>query len=633
MLREWRLKNFKSYYGEHKLPLSSLTLLCGSNSSGKSSIIQSVLLIKQTLQHTPVDRPIALNGPLVRLGTFTDIWNFTAQEKGEDDSILIGWRLADAIGIGATSAMIMPFSGRIENIDIDFELDTKGPTADGQAIDIQPTLKKVSISSSFIDLEQAEHALTLSIRRSSKRGRRPLFDESAFENTARPFEFVVESIDAETKGRLADRPSGKLLGCIPSHFFPGSLVLRFDRNRALAHAAAANITGPARVAFPRPGAIAAARHPRLTTRRTGSIMSFSVPDDVARLLEEIVRINVSSDAHGEDLIRQLFRPTNDQALTIADWNGRLAALAPTARRRLQLILSEYTDKIEHMIYARLGRCLSIQPVKDELVNVAGSEISNFFKFRLSYLGPLRDDPKPLYPLQALQTPTDVGGKGELTAAVLHLNQSLWIEYVPSAAFGLDKFERRTVRGSLRQAVADWLNYLGIAVAIETSEKGKFGHELRVQVTKSSGFQDLTNVGVGVSQVLPIVVMCLLAQPGATLILEQPELHLHPAVQARLADFFISMTALRKQVLIETHGEYLVERIRLRIVSDLEDKLLQDTKIYFFEQRSGNTQCRDIPLTRYGVIEDWPDDFFDQSQRESERIVMKALERRKIERVH
>lgn len=173
-------------------------------------------------------------------------------------------------------------------------------------------------------------------------------------------------------------------------------------------------------------------------------------------------------------------------------------------------------------------------------------------------------------------------------------------------------------------------YLGVAEAFETIEKGKLGHELRVRTSGASEFQDLTNVGVGVSQVLPIVVTCLLAAPGSTVILEQPELHLHPAVQARLADFFIAMILLKKQCIIETHSEHLIERIRYRVVQDRKNTIHGGTKIYFFCKENGSTSIKDIAVTKFGSIEDWPEDFFDQSQIANEEIVLMALQRHKEE---
>ncbi|WP_162528596.1 AAA family ATPase [Mycolicibacterium sp. CBMA 361] len=79
--------------------------------------------------------------------------------------------------------------------------------------------------------------------------------------------------------------------------------------------------------------------------------------------------------------------------------------------------------------------------------------------------------------------------------------------------------------------------------------------------------DLTSVGTGVSQVLPVLVMCLQAPPGSLLLIEQPELHLNPAVQQKLADFLLAIAASGRQLLVETHSDYLITRLRLRTAKD------------------------------------------------------------------
>jgi len=165
--------------------------------------------------------------------------------------------------------------------------------------------------------------------------------------------------------------------------------------------------------------------------------------------------------------------------------------------------------------------------------------------------------------------------------------------------------------------------------------GKLGHELKVKLTDSDHEQDLMHVGVGVSQVLPILIVCLLASEDTTLIFEQPELHLHPFVQTRLADFFLSMSLLNKQCIIETHSEYLINRLRFRVASDSsplpQDSLNQKIKIYFTEKVEGVSQYREVTVNKYGAIVDWPKGFFDQSQREAEEILRASMAKRKQEK--
>jgi predicted ATPase len=184
-----------------------------------------------------------------------------------------------------------------------------------------------------------------------------------------------------------------------------------------------------------------------------------------------------------------------------------------------------------------------------------------------------------------------------------------------------------VRVTLEEAVFDWLNYLDVAVRVETRDEGKFGHALAVYLTGGVS-HDLTHVGVGVSQVLPIVVMCLLGNRETTLILEQPELHLNPKVQTRLGDFFLSMALLGKQCLIETHSEYLINRLRFRAAAAPTDSLSKLMTLYFVEKHEGVTAYRNVVINEFGAIVDWPAGFFDQSQREVEDILLAATRKAK-----
>ena len=180
-------------------------------------------------------------------------------------------------------------------------------------------------------------------------------------------------------------------------------------------------------------------------------------------------------------------------------------------------------------------------------------MDQFFTAMVRYLGPLRDEPKSLYPLAPTADPSDVGLKGEHTAAVLDLHKNRPVRYIPTANFATEEINLTAVTRTLEAAVIDWLKYLGVADSVASHDKGKFGHELVASIAGSRRAHDLTHVGVGVSQVLPILVASLLAAPDTTLILEQPELHLHPKVQTLLGDFFLSMTQLGKQCIIETHN--------------------------------------------------------------------------------
>ncbi|MCL2247591.1 MAG: DUF3696 domain-containing protein, partial [Lentimicrobiaceae bacterium] len=142
---------------------------------------------------------------------------------------------------------------------------------------------------------------------------------------------------------------------------------------------------------------------------------------------------------------------------------------------------------------------------------------------------------------------------------------------------------------------------------------------------------LPQLGTGISQVLPILVMCLAAEPGSTIAIQEPEAHLHPKMQSRLADFFIAMSLSGRQCLIETHSEYMIEQLRYRVITQEEtdkEKLHEKTKLYFVSKKEGVSQFKKIEMNSYAKLSEWPEDFFDESNKLADKITDEIL--RKLE---
>jgi predicted ATPase len=91
-----------------------------------------------------------------------------------------------------------------------------------------------------------------------------------------------------------------------------------------------------------------------------------------------------------------------------------------------------------------------------------------------------------------------------------------------------------------------------------------------------------------------------------------------------------MALLNKQCLIETHSEYLINRLRFRAAEAPTDSLSKLIKLYFVEKYNNVTHYRDVVINQYGAIVDWPTGFFDQSQREVEDILLAATRKAKSE---
>lgn len=137
--------------------------------------------------------------------------------------------------------------------------------------------------------------------------------------------------------------------------------------------------------------------------------------------------------------------------------------------------------------------------------------------------------------------------------------------------------------------------------------GRF--EPRVAIKRGGVWCSLADAGFGISQLLPILVADLQLGQSSTLLVAQPEIHLHPSVQSSLSDYFINgVTKKKKRYVIETHSEYLLNRLRSAIVKGrIEPK---DIKVYYFENTEDGSVKYEVKFNKKGQIENAPKGFFD-----------------------
>lgn len=150
--------------------------------------------------------------------------------------------------------------------------------------------------------------------------------------------------------------------------------------------------------------------------------------------------------------------------------------------------------------------------------------------------------------------------------------------------------------------------------MEPVAEGRKDYEVIVRIGDDGTPVKLTDVGVGVSQVLPAIVQAFYCPPNATVWMEQPEIHLHPQVQAELADVFIDAIHAREngaprnvQLVIESHSEHFLNRLQRRIAEGTVKS--DEVAIYFASRTSEGTRLEALRLNEYGDIENWPDNFF------------------------
>lgn len=254
----------------------------------------------------------------------------------------------------------------------------------------------------------------------------------------------------------------------------------------------------------------------------------------------------------------------------------------------------------------------------------GLELTRLLE-NIHYVGPLREYPQRLYPWSG-ETPVHVGTKGERAVEA--------ILAAKGRSFNLGAKHRYK---SLDVLVAERLKQMGLIndFVVKPVARGRKEYEVRARIGRQGTEVLLTDLGFGVSQVLPVVVECFYVPARSVVIFEQPEIHLHPAVQSELADLFIDAVRAREdgtdrnvQFIIESHSEHLLRRLQRRIA---EGELApEDAAVYFVDTADGEARIEELKVDAYGRISNWPDSFFGDAIGETE-AQMDAMFRKMQER--
>lgn len=242
-----------------------------------------------------------------------------------------------------------------------------------------------------------------------------------------------------------------------------------------------------------------------------------------------------------------------------------------------------------------------------------------------YLGPLREHPKRIYSWSG-ETPESVGQKGEFAVA---------------AILSASAQDRKINRGPKKHLtrfdafIAQWLKDLGIIESFQVKPlaEGRKEFEVVVKTHATASEVKITDVGFGVSQVLPALVQAFYCPQNSTIWMEQPEIHLHPQVQAELADVFISATQAREngkernvQLIVESHSEHFLNRLQLRVADGTVEP--EDVAIYFCRRNGSATELEPLRLNMFGEIENWPENFFGDEMADIAGRTLAAMQRKK-----
>ena len=259
----------------------------------------------------------------------------------------------------------------------------------------------------------------------------------------------------------------------------------------------------------------------------------------------------------------------------------------------------------------LFRCYGFRTARNQTMEISSrfeEEFENLFS-RILYLGPLREHPRPRYTWDG-DHPKSIGQEGEKAISAL--------------------LSGRIRRFPIDEQILNWLQRLELIDSYDLRPISDTNQDYEFLVKKYKGGPEvrLTDIGFGVSQVLPVLILCYYAPEGSILILEQPEAHLHPKVQTELADVLIDVVENRNvQIILESHSEYLLSRLQRRIA---EKKIAAtDTALYFCEIKDGTSEIEQLNVDEYGNIRNWPQDFFGDVTGELIKKTKVEMQQRKV----
>ena len=512
MLSSLSLESFKSFEKLDGFRLKPITVICGPNSCGKSSILQSVLLLKQTFESRTSNNTILMNGRYVRLGNFEGvIYKHSPQKKIRFD---------------------LTFTLRPQDIS---------RTRAGRSAPLIYLLRDLIRPLIIQERRPVEYFVNVDITMSPAR-------RSTKALIARPP--TVDAFAASISFSTGE-----------SDRIPGASI------------SVTQISGD-RYSI---GWKRTARTPAAPEQTSGSA---TAQVRFVNLLPQIVSFEPSSTSKP---------PSSEPASPARPFPPPPTLLPSTIYRMTQIVQSLFES--------------------------------------FSYIGPLREEPARRYIYE--DEVSEIGSKGENAAYVLQEEKTQQVSGNHYYDYESERFVPMR-EAALADVVHRWLEVMDIHGLAVSSVRDIIQVEMLADQSNRTKVS-IADVGFGVSQIFPIIVEGLRIARGGTLILEQPEIHLHPRLQMCLADYFIALALSGKNVILETHSDHIINRLVRRIVEIQDVDLSQLIEIYFARHGHEGTKVDPVRIDPNRGVVNWPKGFFDQASEEQEEIVRAGIVRRRNQR--
>lgn len=557
MISKINFKNYKAFKcGE--INLKPITILLGANSVGKSSIMQLILMLQQTVIDSSYKSAFRLHGGHVNLGEGK---NLVYQQKTEN-ILEVGFEFEDlsltrmfneGIGSGINRDLYFIYStilhtlGSVGSNRISFRKAGKKSASSGKVKNI---LHDVAIEYEDINTLEREPFLNLIDEIEKLINEHPNINmDKIFQNSYYIFNSfanakVNSSFDA--KIRFVERKS--------------EFVLLFDYFREIKYY---NLNSKFNIDY-----------------------SLAVTDK-AILIKKVELKNKSKIIYGIEF--DVNGDTNSLKYIYSDFFKKihlddgtyfhLKSLAKSTGTIFSFVREEEPEGPEFINSILCSTFINLMSQVNEAIS------KNFKNDNINYVSPLRAHPKRYYFLDKSNNVANVNTfDGDAIAEILKENSVL------------------------SKKVNKWLERFNLHADV------KHLHNIihRLVIRQNSLDLDITDVGFGISQILPVIIQGLLSKKKSLTLIEQPEIHLHPKMQAELADLFCDIaledSKIVKYLLIETHSEYLLKRLRRRISEGSLSKDMVSIYLVNPSADSNGSEIKELPISESGQFE-WPVDFY------------------------
>ena len=570
MLSEYQIHNFKAFANQEKIPIRPITLIYGQNSSGKSSVLQSLLLLKQTLQEATDPQTLLLaKGNLVDLGNFSQYINNHDLDKSF--SFKVFFDLDTEQIMGGDSKLLSKYlsDNSLLGLEISFNYDKEFSKIKFDRVDLFVGDKLRPLLSYIPNIAEDDNGIILNIDESEINFKHSFWQfwwqEFKLDFSKMLLSEIRDILERKEIIRLSARVSQKKVGNELQKqkdvLKPKIEQLDYELKEIKSKVEDQGI-GKLQI--------------------DGLESELSDLENQYLLFDTLLQLQVRFQKYSfqqaeEDFVIALryshYVLCRHFLLNeVGDW---------------QYDLSEPRSEYLSLVYEKSG---ALKPVLD--LTIKASTLLRGYLENLVYIRPLRSYPERLY-IFGGNNGEQVGQGGKNIADVLYTK--------PDVLNAVNKqFE---------------LFDLGYEIKIsnfkdeETSDLSDvFAIRLIDRYTKVN--VSLLDVGFGISQILPVIIQSVLSR-NKTIVIEQPEIHIHPRLQAQLGSLLAeSVKSFGNRFIIETHSEHLLLRLQKLIRNG--ELSHEDIAVVYVDRGKNGSQCLELRIDSEGdFIDEWPNGFFDE----------------------